>query len=164
MSREITEKRREAVWEQLARGLPYAVIARTLGVHPNTIANDAKVLRERHGQTVKTIEPPAEIGDIAAKYDEVYKYAMQEYSQCQDEKLSQKAGFLEKALAALKSKSQLLLDTGYLPKASNEGNYSPVIDGVDVKKASLTELKALREKLQSGLEVIRGGDSKTDVG
>jgi hypothetical protein len=150
-TREEIEKRRAAVWEQVARGVSPGVIARSMNLSDQTIRTDIKVLREQHRDGVTSMEPPAEVGDIVAKFDEVY---MEEYSTV--ERPSQKSQFLDKALCALNSKCKLLLETGYIPKAAQEIKNQVKIEGIpDISRASLPELKAVRERLLTQLAKIQ---------
>jgi hypothetical protein len=151
---EKVDQRRQAVWEQHVRGVPANVIGKALGVNISTVYTDIKFFRARHKDEIETADPNTEIGDIVSKYDEIYKSAMHEYAAAQRQQ--HRASFLEKALMAVSKKAQLLEDTGVLPKAAQEIRGKLVIDGVDTEKASLQELKALRERLVSNLQKIRG--------
>ena len=147
VSREVTERRQQSIWEQYVRGVPQHVIAQALGVHKNTVCKDIKELKDAKKKDIQDMDPQMAIGDIAAKYDEIFKYAIDEYSTA--EKGVHKAQFLEKALLALGKKTQLLTDTGVLPKAATEINSKVVVEGVDINRASLQELRALRDKLHT---------------
>jgi len=147
VSRETTEKRQQSVWEQYVRGIPQYVIAQALGIHKNTVWRDIEELKEKNKVNIQDMDPQMAIGDIAAKYDEIFKYAIDEYSTAG--KGAQKAQYLEKALLALGKKTQLLTDTGVLPKAATEINSKVVVEGVDINRASLQELRALRDKLHT---------------
>jgi len=144
-SREQIRERRERVWEMVVRGVSQREIAQALGVHQNTIHGDVQELRKEHRSGVKDTDVHDEIGDIVAKYDEIFRYAMVDYSTV--EKPSQKAQFLDKAMSALSKKVTLLVETGILPRAVQEITGKLVIQGVDVTKASIEELKTLRERM-----------------
>lgn len=150
-----TEERRAQVWEMLVRGVSQKVIADTLSVHRNTVANDIRVLRAKHRKEVTDIDTKAELGDAVKKFDEIFKYAMSEYSLSNKEQ--QRATFLEKAMMALTKKVGLLVDTGVLPKAANEITGKLTIEGIDVTRASLEELKTLRGRMANQLQVLQGG-------
>jgi len=150
-----TEERRNQVWEMLVRGVSQKVISETLNVHRNTVANDIKVLRDRHRKDIADVDTKAELGDAVKKFDEIFKYAMNEYSTCAKEQ--QRATFLEKAMMALTKKVGLLVDTGVLPKAANEITGKLTIEGVDVTRASLEELKTLRNRMSNQLDALQGG-------
>lgn len=149
-SKEETEDRRRQVWEMLVRGTPQTVIAKTLGVHRNTVNSDVRELRKRHRSKVKDSDVHEELGDAIAKYDELFKLAMEELSVA--EKETHRTQFMEKAIQALNAKTRLLVDTGILPKAAHEVTDKLVIEGVDVNAASLSELKALRTRMLSRVE------------
>ena len=139
------EERRRKIWDMILRGLPETVIANTLGVHRNTVVNDVRVLRDQHRREVREADVYTEIGDAAKKFDDVFKMALQEYSVTTKE--SAKGQFLEKAISALTAKVKLLVDVGVLPRAAQEITGKMVVEGVDVKGASLEEIKGLREQL-----------------
>lgn len=147
------EDRRRQVWDLVLRGVPVTVIAKTLGVHRNTITNDVKVLRERNRQQITDVDVKAEIGDAVAKYDEIFKAALGDYATT--DKDGSKASFLSQAQSALERKLRFLIDVGVLPKAVQEFSGKLVVEGVDVASASVDELKSLRNKLaqRAGVEV-----------
>lgn len=153
-SQEAIAERRETVWEMLVRGVPQVVIAKTLNVHRNTIANDVKELRRTHRKEVKDNDVHETLGDSVAKFDEIFKYAMQEYSTV--EKPREKAQFLEKALSAMDKKTRLLVETGVLPKAAQEITGKMVVEGVDITKASLQELRTLQSRMMGQLQSVSG--------
>ena len=148
--REDIADRRAKVWEMIVRGVNQQAISAALNVHRNTVSNDVKELRKQHRQVVKDADVHDEIGDTVAKYDEIFKYAMIEYSTADKE--THKAQFLDKAMSALQKKVSLLVETGVLPKAAQEITGKMIIQGVDVSKASLEELKVLRGRMISQLD------------
>lgn len=144
-TKEQLQDRRRTVWELYLRGVPLTVISRTLNVHRNTINNDLRELRKTHKQQVSNVDISEEVGDLAAKYDEIFKYAISEYATTDRE--GAKSSFLSQAQEALHKKSKLLMDVGIIPKAAQEVSGRIVIEGVDVQKADLRELKSIRDKL-----------------
>jgi len=154
-SREQIAERRAAVWEMVVRGVPQAVIAKTLNVHRNTVVTDVKELRKMHRKAVKDSDVHDTLGDSVAKFDEIFKYSMQEFSTA--EKAREKAQFLEKAIAAMDKKTRLLVETGVLPKAAQEITGKMVVEGVDVTKASLQELRTLQSRMMGQLKALSGG-------
>jgi len=153
-SREEVEERRSAVWEMLVRGVSQTIIAKTMNVHRNTIFNDVKELRRIHRHGVKDNDVHETLGDAVAKFDEIFKYAMQEYSTA--EKSREKAQFLEKAIAAMDKKTRLLVETGVLPKAAQEITGKMIVEGVDITKASLQELRTLQGRMLGQLGAVSG--------
>lgn len=151
-SKEEIAQRRATVWEMLVRGIPQVVIAKTLNVHRNTITNDVRELRKQHREDVKDTDVHETLGDAVAKFDEIFKYAMQEYSTA--EKPREKSQFLEKAIAAMDKKARLLVETGVLPKAAQEITGKMIVEGVDVTKASLQELRALQSRMMGQLKSL----------
>ena len=156
-SQEVIAERRDTVWEMLVRGVPQVVIAKTLNVHRNTIANDVRELRRTHREDVADNDVHDTLGDAVAKFDEIFKYAMQEYSTV--EKPREKAQFLEKALSAMDKKTRLLVETGILPKAAQEITGKMIVEGVDITKASLQELRTLQNRMMGQLQTTSGGGS-----
>lgn len=153
-SKEDIADRRKTVWEMLVRGIPQVVIASTLNVHRNTIANDVKELRKQHREQVKDTDVHETLGDSVAKFDEIFKYAMHEYSTA--DKSREKAQFLEKAISAMDKKTRLLVETGVLPKAAQEITGKMFVEGVDVTKASLQELRTLKNRMMGQLHAMSG--------
>jgi hypothetical protein len=152
LSKEQIADRRKTVWEMLVMGVPQVTIAKTLNVHRNTITNDVRELRKLHREEVKDTDVHETLGDAVAKFDEIFKYAMQEYSTA--DKAREKAQFLEKAIAAMDKKTRLLVETGVLPKAAQEITGKMIVEGVDVTKASLQELRTLRNRMMSQLQTM----------
>ena len=134
----------------IVRGIPQHVISKTLGVHRNTVCNDVQYLTERHRKEISDIDVQRSLGDSVAKFDEIFKYAMQEFSNAEHPK--ERAAFLEKALSAMEKKTKLLVDTGVLPKAAQEITGKMIVEGVDLTKASLEELRVLRNRMVSQLQ------------
>jgi len=159
VSREVIEERRERVWEMLMRGVSQKEMAQALGVHKNTIVNDVAELRKQHREAVRDSDVHDEIGDTAAKFNDIFRYAMMEYTTAENER--SKATFLEKAMTALSKKVALLVETGILPKAAQEITGNMVIKGVDVTKASLEELKTLRDQMLAQQEAAAAGVTST---
>jgi len=159
VSREAISDRRKTVWEMLVRGTPQVVIAKTLNVHRNTITNDVRFLRQLHRVEVKDTDVHEILGDAVAKFDEIFKYAMQEYSTVDKKKTAAKAQFLEKALSAMDKKARLLVETGVLPKAAQEITGKMMVEGVDVTKASIQELRTLQQRMMGELRAISGSNS-----
>ena len=147
------EERRAKVWELLVRGVSQTTIAEMLGVHRNTVANDVKELRKNHREDVKDADVHDELGDTVAKYDEIFKYAMAEYSTA--DKPRERAQFMDKALAALDKKTRLMVETGVLPKAAQEITGKMVIEGVEITKASLEELRGLKSRMLNRLSSLQ---------
>jgi len=139
------EDRRRTVWDLVVRGIPMTVIAKTLGVHRNTINNDVKVLRENNRKQVSDIDVKTEIGDAVAKFDNLFMCAMNEFSTA--EKTGAKCTAISLATNALDRKVRFLMDVGFLPKAAQEFSGKVIVEGVDVQKASSDELRGLRNRL-----------------
>lgn len=144
-SKEETETRRRQVWELQLRGLPKNIIAKTLGVSPNTITQDVRALRENHRQYVEELDIEGEFGDAMAKFDHLFNMAIAGYSI--SDRGSDKTAFMSQANMALDKKLKFMMDVGVLPKAAQELKGEFTVDGIDVRRAGIDELKNLRDNL-----------------
>lgn len=149
MNREKTEERRRQVWQMLLRGIPETVIAKMFDVHRNTIVTDVRVLRMKNRQLIKDADVLEEIGDAAARFEEMFQNAMSEFATTKE--TGTKLAALDRAMSAMREKVRLLVETGILPRAAQEIAGTLKVEGVDVKNASLEELKAMRLRLLSEL-------------
>lgn len=147
------EERRRQVWAMYIRGVPETVIAKAMGVHRNTIFNDVKVLKRRNANSIDTAKANFEVGDLIAKLDEVFKMSMEECVLA--ERPGVKAAMMSRAMHALKEKAEIMFRAGVIPEAAKEVNERLTIEGVDLKRASLDELKELRKKLLERAGIMR---------
>ena len=146
-----TESRRRQVWELKLRGMPHGTMAKVLGVSANTITQDIQAIRQNHSKYVKGIDVDSEFGDALAKFDHLFNAAILEYSAAS--KKSEKASFMHLANASLEKKLKFMMDTGMVPKAVQEIKGEFTVDGVDIRKASIEELKNKRDAILSRLPV-----------
>jgi hypothetical protein len=146
------DERRRQVWDMLVRGVSKGVISKTLGVCSATITDDCKVLQQMHSKNIADIDVNQELGDAVAKLEKIFDLAMTEYSAADTS--TQKAHFMEKALMAIKSKVQILSDTGVLPSAVKKTESKMVVEGLDIDKATLSELKTLRNRMLNRLDPV----------
>jgi len=117
------ERRRCDVWEMMCQEIPQTEMASLLGVARSTIALDVKFWRERVAERVGRIkENPdyanIELGMTVQKLDALTAAAFQEYSMAKSG--GEKAKFLDIATKTLSTKTRILQETGYLPKAGIE--------------------------------------------
>ena len=137
--------RRRKVWSLVLRGVPETVIAQSLGVHRNTIVNDLRKLREEHRSDMAEADALEELGDAVAKFDDIFRHAIQEFHLADSPGV--KRGYLSEAANAVEKKVRLLLEVGVLPRAAQEVKGNLVVEGVNLERANLEELRALRDRL-----------------
>lgn len=155
-----TEMRRRQVWELMLRGMPKGIMAKMLGVDPNTITQDVKSIRANHQQYVKDLDIDEEFGDALAKFDHIFSLALSDYSS--SDRNSDKASFLSQAAAAVNNKLRFMMDTGMVPKAAQKIDGTFVVDGVDVKRASTEELKNKRDAILNRLGLFSAKSTESD--
>jgi hypothetical protein len=114
------ERRRQDVWEMMCQEIPQTEMATLLGVARSTVTLDVKFWRERVADRVRRMkENPnyanIELGLTVKKLDALTAAAFQEYSLARSG--GEKAKFLDIATKTLSTKTRILQDTGYLPKA-----------------------------------------------
>lgn len=149
------QDRRRTVWEMTLRGIPETMIANALHVHRNTIVNDIREIRKKNRDKVADADVMTEIADAMQKFEEIFQLAMKDYGQASKD-LS-KSRYQEIAMNALDKKVRFLVEVGVLPRAAQEITGRMVIEGIDVEKASIEELKGLRNRLISRIppDVLR---------
>lgn len=117
------ERRRHDVWEMMCQELPQTEMADLLGVARSTVALDVKYWREKLAERVaKLKEDPSfvhtELGMTMQKLDSVVALAFEQFAVCKSG--SEKAKFLDIVTKTLSTKTRLLQEAGYLPKAGIE--------------------------------------------
>jgi hypothetical protein len=150
-TKEETMTRRRQVWELMLRGTSKGVMAKVLGVDPNTITQDVKAIRSDHAQYVGELDIDGEFGDALAKFDHLFQLAISDYSSA--ERNSDKVSFMGQANTIIERKLRFMMDTGMLPKAAQKIDGTFVVDGIDVKRASTEELKNKRDAIMKRLGI-----------
>lgn len=117
------ERRRQDVWEMMCQDIPQTEMASLLGVARSTIALDVKHLRERASKRVRRMKESSEfindeLGMTVQKLDSLTAAAFMEYSMAKSG--GEKAKFLDIATKTLSTKTRILQETGFLPKAGIE--------------------------------------------
>jgi len=117
------ERRRCDVWEMMCQEIPQTEMANLLTVARSTIALDVKYLRDKAARRVQRMkEGPEfinnELGMTIQKLDAVVAAGFLEYSLGKSG--SEKAKFLDIITKTLSTKTRILQDAGYLPKAGIE--------------------------------------------
>jgi len=154
MSKQERERLKDRVIRLYIRGARKSDIAEAVGCTEQTVENWIKQWKAEEAEKTSNAEPPAEVAEACQKYDEIYRCAMSEYSLASS--ANQRAAFLDKALSALHRRTSLLMEAGVVPKAVTQTTTRHIIEGVDLERASLEELTALKKRL---LDDLVGEDS-----
>lgn len=144
------QERRRKVWELLLYGFAPNSIAKALGCSYGTVLNDIKEIRAKNKNYIERVDISEEIGDAVAKFDEIFASALREYNAA--EKSSQKSGFLSTAMAALEKKERFLVEVGVLPKQVATQEPEQIVAGINIKRASLEEVRSLRDRVRDRLQ------------
>jgi hypothetical protein len=117
------ERRRHDVWEMMCQDIPQTEMANLLCVSRSTVALDVKYWKLKLARRVSRIkENPdyanIELGTTIRKLDSCTAAAFQEYSMAKSG--GEKAKFLDIVTKTLSTKTRILQDAGYLPKAGIE--------------------------------------------
>jgi len=117
------ERRRCDVWEMMCQEIPQTEMANLLSVTRSTIALDVKFWREKVAERVGRMKDSPdyaniELGTTVQKLDAVTAAAFQEYAMAKSG--GEKAKFLDIITKTLSTKTRILQETGYLPKAGIE--------------------------------------------
>jgi len=160
-------ERREHVWKFMARRVPQTVMAELLGVSRRTIYEDVQWWKQRckeHLEAVKK-DPEAAAADVglaALRLEGISQAALNDYELARTSQL--KNLFLNTAIKAEKTRADMLVQTGFWPKAGEDVRIHQSIDatftaklGTDISDDS--PLKTLehadsRRKVLSAAELI----------
>lgn len=117
------ERRRCDVWEMMCQEIPQTEMAGLLNVVRSTIALDVKFWREKAAERVGRMKDSPEfanheLGMTVQKLNAVTAAAFSEYSLAKSG--GEKAKFLDIITKTLSTKTRILQETGYLPKAGIE--------------------------------------------
>jgi len=122
---ESIEKRRALVREMLFQGTPYTVIADLCKVDRRTIDADAAYIKKQSADHIESMIKSREaIGDMLGNVMDSLLYirenALMEYAGANSE--MGKNGFLNTAIKATKTLTEVLITTGVFPKAGQDLN------------------------------------------
>ncbi|MGD9725811.1 MAG: hypothetical protein AB7L09_00235 [Nitrospira sp.] len=117
------ERRRQDVWEMMCQDIPQTEMSQLLNVARSTIALDVKYLRDKAASRVQRMKEGHEfvndeLGMTIEKLDSVSAAAFMEYSMAKSG--GEKAKFLDIIAKTLSTKTRILQDAGFLPKAGIE--------------------------------------------
>ena len=113
-------RRRHDVWEMMCQGIPRGEMAKVLNVCEGTIGGDIRFWRKKVAHRVARMKDETkaahiELGLTVKKLDAIVEAAFQEYSTSKSG--NEKDKFLNTAAKALATKTRILQETGFLPKA-----------------------------------------------
>jgi len=158
------QARREQVWKFLSRRVPQTVMAELLGVSRRTISTDVKWWKEQCQGYVKQLrENPkaadADIGMTAMRLEGMSQFAMHEAQLATGTLKNQ---FINTAIRAEETRSDLLIKTGGLPKAGEDIRVNHNIKatfaaqlGEDSPLATLDDPSSRRRVLSAAEQILR---------
>ena len=117
------ERRRQDVWEMMCQEIPQTEMANLLTVARSTIALDVKYLRDKAARRVQRMKEGSEfvndeLGMTIQKLDSCTAAGFMEYSIARSG--GEKAKFLDIITKTLSTKTRILQESGFLPKAGIE--------------------------------------------
>jgi hypothetical protein len=163
-------ERREHVWKFMARRVPQTVMAELLGVSRRTIYEDVQYWKrqcQEHMERVKD-DPQAAAADIgltSLRLEGISQAALNDYELARTAQL--KNLFLNTAIKAEKTRGDLLVTTGFWPKAGEDVRISHQIDatftaklgsvGDDSPLLVLDQADSRRKVLDAAELLLKGG-------
>jgi hypothetical protein len=146
------EERRQRVYEMKCSGLSKVAIAKMLQCSRNTVANDLEAIRKDRAKTLKDADAHEEIGAKLRFLEEIRTKALIDYG-LTPEKSPLRSGYLNTALRAEQMATDLMLQTGMLPKVADKIQVEQLYEhnGADIRKMGLDELKQAAQDLMSSL-------------
>jgi hypothetical protein len=117
------ERRRQDVWEMMCQDIPQTEMAGLLSVARSTIALDVKFWKSKLAARVSRMKNNPDYADIelgmtVRKLDSVTALAFEQFSMAKSN--GEKAKFLDIITKTLSTKTRIMQETGYLPKAGIE--------------------------------------------
>jgi hypothetical protein len=149
------EQRRALVKEMMVRSMPLTAIAQAIGVHRNTIMNDAKEIRRSMRQSVKDIDPVQAIADSVEIFNMVVREAIVQFHSSEGK--ASKVSFLKAITEAEATKLKFMMTTGLLPNHGLE----QIIDA-EVSSEKTKRVEGKFEKAGLG-EVIKSPESRRKI-
>jgi len=146
------EELRQTIYDLHLRGVANVTIAEMLGVHRNTVSNHLNKIRQEARLKVKRADPLEIVGEHTNFYTTVAQTALFQYHGADSE--SAKVALLEVAMKAHERMTKLQLETGVLPKKVAKEENSYLVDGQDVRTASVEELQRLKEEKLAALAAM----------
>jgi hypothetical protein len=163
-------ERREHVWKFMARRVPQTVMAELLGVSRRTIYEDVQWWKRQcqsHMELVK--EDPqaaaADIGLTALRLEGISQAALNDYELARTAQM--KNLFLNTAIKAEKTRGDLMVQTGFWPKAGEDIRIHQTMDatftaklgtvGDDSPLKALDQADSRRKVLDAAELLLKGG-------
>jgi hypothetical protein len=152
-SAEETFERRLEVFRLQLRGIRPTEISRELGVSMKTIRKDRKWLENHLREVALNADRFKEIGEAMAVLGEVEQEAL--YHMAETENAHAKNNYLQTAMKARVDRTKLMMDSGIIPKATEEVN----VHVGEMAKMSVEELVQRRQRVVAELQDLEGRDS-----
>ncbi len=152
-------ERREHVWKFLSRRVPQTVMATLLEVSRRTIYEDVQWWKRQCTEHMARVKDDpesaaADVGLTALRLEGISQAALNDYELARTGQL--KVNFLNTAIKAEKTRSDMLVQTGFWPKAGEDIHIHQRIDATfTAKLGSASEDSALR--------VLDSADSRRKV-
>ena len=163
-------QRREHVWKFMARRVPQTVMAELLGVSRRTIYEDVQWIKKQQQEKLERVQkdPGAaamDVGLTALRLEGMSQAALNDYELARTTQL--KNLLLNTAIKAEKTRADMLIATGFWPKAGEDIRIHQQVDATFTAKLGTVDedspLKALesadsRRKVLDAVElVLRSG-------
>ena len=152
-------ERREMVWKFMARRVPQTVMAELLNVSRRTIYEDVQWWKKQcQAQLERVKEDPgaaaADVGLTALRLEGISQAALTDYEMARTAQL--KNLFLNTAIKAEKTRADMMVATGFWPKAGEEVHVHQQIDATFTAKLGTVDE-------DSPLKVLDQADSRRKV-
>ena len=168
-------ERREHVWKFLARRVPQTVMAELLGVSRRTIYEDVQWWKRRSQEQMEQVKQDpeaaaADIGLASMRLEGISQAALNDYELARTDQA--KNLFLNTAIKAEKVRADVLVQTGFWPKAGEDIRIHSTLDATFTAKlgsvADDSPLKVLdqpesrRKVLGAAERILKLGVAKQD--
>ncbi len=140
---EIQARRKKIQLLRRQHNLTVDEIAKTLGVHENTIKSDIRSMSQENRERAVSTEAYEEIGNHIATLEEIEALAMQDYHKCKEGD-SKRNQFLRTAMDARKDIIALQTQAGLISRVVDEFSGKSIMD---LMKAPTDELERRRKEL-----------------
>ena len=163
-------ERREHVWKFMARRVPQTVMAELLGVSRRTIYDDVQWWKHQCQQHMERVKDnpdaaAADVGLTSLRLEGISQAALNDYELARTSQL--KNLFLNTAIKAEKTRADMLVQTGYWPKAGEDVRIHQQIDatftaklgtiGDDSPLRALDHADSRRKVLDAAELLLKGG-------
>lgn len=170
---EAVAERREHVWRFIARRVPQTVMAKLLNVSRDVIAEDVAWWKARCQENIEKIKKDmqsanAEIGMTAMRLESISQAALNDYELAKSD--TAKNLYLNTAIKAERTRTDVLIETGILPKPSDDVRITHEINasftarlGEKSALSALDDPSSRRKVLTAAEKILRLGASNLDT-